>query len=180
MKISHLLFSTLLILTFQTSFSQGITKNDLVNSWEIMTKMVIESAEAMPEKYYQYTPGKPVRNFANQLNHTTMSNIGLGSMVFGKMPVFKMPDRKNPPLSKKAVLDIMKKSFGYFKQNLEELKEEDLLQKIKWGRPGSGIEITRMKGVLILYSHLQREHGKTMMYLRAKGIKPPTSGSWKF
>ncbi|MDJ0646974.1 MAG: hypothetical protein QNJ57_13420 [Flavobacteriaceae bacterium] len=179
--MKHLKLICLLFFTGMLSTAaQGISKEDLVKSWDIMSKMVVESAKAMKSEDYKYSPGEPVRNFANQINHTTMSNIGLGSMVFGKKPKFKMPSKKNPPKEKTAVIDILKKSCDYFKSNLAGLTEAQLSEKIKWGRPGSGIEITRLKGILIMFSHMQREHGKTMMYLRAKGIKPPPSGSWSF
>ena len=160
--------------------AQGITKEDLVKSWEIMTKMVVESAEAMNAEDYQFSPGEPLRNFANQINHITMSNIGLGSMVFGKMPKFSMPSKDNPPKEKAEVIDILKKSFDYFKNNLENLTDAQLSEIISWGKPGSGFEITRLKGILIIYSHLQLEYGKITMYLRAKGVKPAPSGSWSF
>ncbi|WP_298756871.1 DinB family protein [uncultured Psychroserpens sp.] len=180
MKRSITMIFAFICTSFMYSQNQAITKKDLVDSWEIMSAMVVESAKAMPADDFNYSPGEPIRNFANQLNHTTKSNIGLGSMIFGKMPSFKMPNPQNPPQEKKAVVDILEKSFEYFKENIEALSDESLSETISWGRQGSGIKITRLKGILIVFSHLQREHGKTMMYLRAKGIKPPAAGSWKF
>ena len=180
MKHSIALIFAFICTSFIYSQNQSITKKDLLDSWDLMSTMVIESANAMPADAYDYSPGEPLRNFANQLNHTTKSNIGLGSMVFGKMPSFKMPNQSNPPQSKEEVIDILEKSFKYFKENLESLSEESLNETINWGRRGSGVEVTKLKGILIIFSHLQREHGKTIMYLRAKGITPPQSGSWKF
>lgn len=171
-----------IILVFGTlqSPAQSITPQDLIDSWDIMTKMVVESARLMPAEHYSFTPGNPLRNFANQLNHTTASNIGFAKSVNAGPPSFPIPDRANPPQDKKAVIDILEKSFGYFKGGLETLSQDDLEEKVQWGHPSNPKQITRLKAVLIVMSHLQREHGKTMMYLRAKDIQPAPSGSWKF
>lgn len=145
-----------------------------------MTKMVVESAQLMPAEHYQFTPGDPLRNFANQINHTTRSNIGFAESVKAGKPDFALPDRNNPPQNKEAVIDILEKSFKYFRSGLEKLDQGDLEEKVEWGHPSNPKQITRMKAISIVISHLQREHGKTMMYLRAKNIKPALAGSWSF
>ncbi len=162
------------------SRAQAITPKDLLDSWDIMTNMVVESAKLMPSEHYSFTPGDPLRNFANQLNHTTASNIGFAKSVNAGPPNFSIPDRSNPPQDKVAVIDILEKSFAYFRGGLETLSQEDLEETVQWGHPSNPKQITRLKAVLIVMSHLQREHGKTIMYLRTKGIQPAQSGSWKF
>ncbi|MEO9482959.1 MAG: DinB family protein [Ekhidna sp.] len=162
------------------SRAQAITHEDLLDSWDIMTSMVVESANLMPAEHFTYTPGDPLRNFANQLNHTTASNIGFAKSVNAGPPSFRIPDRSNPPQEKDAVIEILKNSFSYFRGGLEKLSQADLEEKVAWGHPSNPKQITRLKAILIVMSHLQREHGKTMMYLRAKGVQPSQSGSWKF
>lgn len=160
--------------------AQAITASDALDAWDKMAKMVIESAKLMPAEDYGFSPHEPLRNFANQLNHTTASNIGFARSVKAGRPDFAVPDRKNPPQDKKAVVDILEKSFAYFRSGLEKLSDKDLEETVPWGRPGSQKQITRLKAILIVTSHLQREHGKNMMYLRAKGIAPAPAGSWVF
>ena len=160
--------------------AQAITTNDLIEAWDIMAEMVIESAKLMPTDSYSFTPVNELRNFAEQLNHTSGSNIGFGYAVNAGKPEFELPDRNNPPHSKEDVLLLLENSFKYFRSGLESLVQNDLEEPILWGRQGNQTKITRLKGVLIVISHLQREHGKTIMYLRAVGITPPSSGSWSF
>ncbi len=160
--------------------SQAISTKDLVDSWDLMTQMVVASAKLMPAEYFDFSPGDPVRNFANQLNHTTASNIGFAGSVNAGAPDFAIPDRSNPPQEKEAVIDILEKSFAHFRKGLTTLDQKDLEAMVAWGHPSNPKQITRLKAVLIVMSHLQREHGKTMMYLRAKGIKPAPAGSWVF
>ncbi len=177
LKLACMLFSVFLSSQLQ---AQAVTTKDILDSWDIVTKMVVESAQLMPAEHYQFTPGNPLRNFANQLNHTTASNIGFASSVKAGVPDFAIPDRSNPPQEKEEVIDILEKSFQYFRGGLEKLNESDLEEVIDWGHPSNPKKVTRLKAILIVTSHLQREHGKTMMYLRAKGIKPASAGSWSF
>ena len=60
----------------------------MIDSWDVVTKMVVESAKAMPAEHYSFSPGDPLRNFANQLNHTTASNIGFAASVKAGAPDF--------------------------------------------------------------------------------------------
>ncbi|MCE7995382.1 MAG: DinB family protein [Roseivirga sp.] len=179
-KTTTLLGVILLAFTSQSVKAQAITVKDALAAWDKMATMVVESARLMPAADFDFSPGEPLRNFANQLNHTTASNIGFAQSVKAGRPDFAIPDRNNPPQEKEAVIDILEKSFAYFRAGLEHLTESDLEQTVPWGRPGSKTQITRLKAILIITSHLQREHGKTMMYLRARGIVPAPAGSWTF
>ena len=54
---------------------------NLVTAWEAMTKMVVETARAMPEEYYTYKPTEELRDFADQIAHTSGANYLFGSVV---------------------------------------------------------------------------------------------------
>ncbi|MEZ5041545.1 MAG: DinB family protein [Saprospiraceae bacterium] len=175
-------FPILLLLFFHSTplGGQPVTNDHLLGAWDTMTEMVIETARKMPAEAYGYRPAESIRSFAEQINHVTMSNIGLGSMVFGKMPTFALPNRKNPPTEKEKVIDILEKSFAYFKENLQSFKAEDLEKTVKWGPPQNQREVTKLQGLLMIYSHMQLEYGKLTVYARMKGIEPHPSGGWSF
>ena len=177
---TQLVVITCLCLLAGQTHAQDLTVSDVLDSWDIVTKMVVESAKLMPAEDYSYKPLDPLRNFANQINHTTASNIGFAQSVKAGQPNFAIPDRSNPPQDKEAVVDLLEKSFQYFRGGLANLNESDLEEMVAWGHPSNPKQITRMKAIMIVLSHLQREHGKTIMYLSAKGIKPAPSGSWAF
>ncbi len=179
-KTTTLFWTMLLLLVSHGIKAQAITVKDALTAWDKMATMVVESAKLMPADDFGFSPVAPLRNFANQLNHTTASNIGFAQSVNAGRPDFAIPDRNNPPQDKATVIDILEKSFAYFRGGLANLSDSDLAETVPWGRPGNQKQITRLKAVLIITSHLQREHGKTMMYLRAKGITPAPAGSWTF
>ena len=161
-------------------YAQALTPSDILEAWDIMTEMVVESAKLMSAESYSFTPVNELRSFADQINHTAASNIGFGSSVNAGIPEFEIPDRSNPPQTKEEVLSFLVNSFKYYRCGLESLTQKDLESPVPWGRPENQVQITRLKAILIVMSHLQREHGKTMMYLRAQGITPPPAGSWSF
>lgn len=175
LSISVFLFTVIFSINVN---AQAITPQEVLKAWDKMTIMVVESAKLMPLEDFQFTPGEPLRNFADQLNHTTASNIGFASSVKSGAPNFQIPDRNNPPQSKNEGINFLETSFQYYRSGLETLTQEDLEDKVLWGQVGNQREISRLQAILIVTSHLQREHGKTMMYLRAKGIKPAPAGSW--
>jgi len=159
--------------------AQALTPQDLLDSWDLMTEMVVASAKLMPSEHYGFTPGAPLRNFADQINHTTRSNLGFAAAVNAGPPAFPLPDPSDPPRDKAGVVDLLEKSFAHFRSGLATLSPEDLATPVPWGPQTNRRNITRLKAFLIVSSHLQREHGKTMMYLRAQGIAPAPAGSWK-
>ena len=142
-----------------------------------MAVMVVESARLMPAEHFDFSPIDPLRNFADQMNHTTRSNIGFGYAVKAGRPNFPV-DPNKPPKEKAAVVDLLQKSFDYFGAGLQKLSTEELADMVPWGPRGNQRQISRLQAILIVMSHLQREHGKTMTYLRLKGIKPAQAGSW--
>lgn len=169
----------LLVLLGQFAISQNLTIKNYTTAWDNMTEMVLETAKKMPAEAYLYRPNKDVRSFGEQMNHFSRSNIGLGSMVFGTMPIFKF-DSRNPPVEKAAIIDLLEKSFVYFKDNLAKMNKKDLEEIVSWGRPGSGMEVSKHKGLLMIFSHFQLEYGKTTIYARANDIVPHPSAGWKF
>lgn len=158
--------------------AQAITASDVLTAWDQMSTMVVSAAEAMPAEHFRFSPGEPLRNFADQINHTAESNLAFAYAVNAGQPSFPIPDRSEPPQDKAAVIDLLGKSFAHFRGGLAGLGDDDLTAPVPWGPSDNRRSISRLKAVLIVMSHLQREHGKTIMYLRAKDITPPPSVSW--
>lgn len=168
----------LITATSHKTIAQTMTIDELVASWDIMTTMVVESAKLMPDDCYEFVPVEPLRNFADQINHTTSSNLGFARIVNAGRPSFPLPNRNNPPQSKEEVIDILEKSFAHFRSGLASLSEKDLDDMMDWGPQSNRRQIPRLRAIMIVISHLQREHGKTMMYLRLNGITPAPAGSF--
>lgn len=172
MKIKYIFFAlgTTLMLSNRTT-AQGLSNEQILNAWDNITRMVVESAEAMPPEYYQFSPFEGARNFADQMNHTAMANFTFFGVSLGL-------EKKTDPVQgqvKEEVVQDLKRSFAYVRLGIEGLDTQSL--EASFQRRNGSIS-TRMAQLIRAIEHQQREHGKTIMYLRLKGIAPARSGGF--
>ncbi len=170
LNIKRILVLSFCLLLGNTMFAQ-VKPAAAVTAWDNMTKMVVETAKAMPETHYSYKPTEELRDFAEQIGHTTGANYLFASVV-------KL-DRPDPmPTSetkhKAHVIKELEASFTFIKNGMNKLTQEDLNEEIEF----FGSKMPRLQAILIMTSHLQREQGKTTIYTRLKGIAPGQSGGW--
>ncbi|UCD61293.1 MAG: DinB family protein [Flavobacteriaceae bacterium] len=166
----NLVLAVILMLSYQVSTAQLKPKN-LVTAWDAMTKMVVETARAMPAEFYIYKPTKELRDFADQIAHTTSANYLFGSVVKKATPnPIPVTDTKD----KEEVIQQLEASFNFIKEGMRQLTESDLNEEIEF----FGGKMSRLQSILIMTSHLQREQGKSTIYTRLKGVAPGPSGGW--
>ncbi|MDT7830893.1 DinB family protein [Flavobacteriaceae bacterium S356] len=167
-KKQSLLF--LFVLAVNLTFAQ-VKPSQALKAWDNMSAMVIGTAEAMPANYYSFKPTKELRSFADQIGHTSGANYLFASVV-------KLTAPKPSPISGKKdktnVVKDLKASFEFIKSGMKKLTQQDLNEEIKF----FGSTMSRLQAILIMTSHLQREHGKTTIYTRLKNIAPAKSGGW--
>lgn len=152
-----------------TAEAQGISVDEVVEAWDRMAEMVVESAKLMPAEHFGFTPGEPLRPFAAQINHTAGANY-----LFADVYKQSRPDRSVQATEKDTVIQDLEASFAFVRDGLGSLTAADLAEDVEW----FGREMSRLQAILTMTDHLQREHGKTIMYLRAKGVAPAQSAGW--
>lgn len=162
--------AALFMFMLNVSKAQMKTEN-LVKAWDDMTKMVLETAKAMPEANYSFKPTDELRDFADQISHTSGANYLFASVVKLNTPD---PNPVTDTKKKNEVIQQLKGSFAFIRNGMEKLKEEDLKEEIEF----FGSKMSRLQSILIMTSHLQREQGKSTIYTRLKGIAPGPSGGW--
>ncbi len=166
----HWAMAALFMFTLNVSKAQMKTEN-LVTAWDAMTKMVVETAKAMPEVNYSFKPTEELRDFAEQISHTSGANYLFASVVKLNTPD---PNPVTDTKKKNEVIQQLQGSFAFIRDGMEKLKEEDLKEEIEF----FGNKMSRLQSILIMTSHLQREHGKSTIYTRLKGIAPGPTGGW--
>ncbi len=151
-------------------FSQ-IAPKTIAKAWDNMTTMVVETAKAMPPENYGFKPTEELRDFAEQIGHTTGANYLFASVVKLNAPD-PMPTSETK--EKDQVVKELKASFAFIKGGIQKLTADDLNEEIEF----FGSKMSRLQAILIMTSHLQREQGKTTIYTRLKGIAPGGSSGW--
>lgn len=170
LNIKSILALTFCILLSNTMFAQ-VKPSAAVKAWDNMTAMVVETAQAMPEKNYAFKPTEGLRDFAEQIGHTTGANYLFASVVKLSRPE---PSPTTSTKVKAKVVKELKDSFAFIKGGMTKLTQADLNEEIEF----FGSKMSRLQAILIMTSHLQREQGKTTIYTRLKGVAPGQSGGW--
>jgi len=135
--------------------------------WSTAKNLALAVAEAMPAEDYDFKPNAEEMSFGQQITHIAQANFGYCSRLNNS----KAPPAVRPEiLDKAAVMKLAGDSFDYCSgiianltdQNLEELRGPE-------GRQSSVREV-----LLAVFAHMAHHRGQAEVYLRAKGIKPPT------
>jgi len=161
----------MICLLFSTNLNAQISAKELTTAWDKMTNMVVETAKAMPNDQYTFKPTEELRDFASQIGHTTGANYMFASVVKLQRPK-QSPATKTK--NKAQVVKELKASFAFIKSGMSKLTPADLNERIDF----FGSKMSRLQSILIMTSHLQREHGKTTIYTRLKKIAPGKTGGW--
>jgi DinB superfamily len=149
----------------------------------IVEKEVVETAEAMPEDKFDFSPEKlnipgsdykGVRTFGQQLKHIAASNYLIWSPITGEKPPDNVNDGKGPDTmkAKADIIKYLKDSFAFGHKAVATLSEANLVQPIiRSNRPPT----TRLFLATFAPAHCFDHYGQLIEYLRMNGIVPPAS-----
>lgn len=151
--------------------AQSLTPKDVENAWASMTDMVVGTAKNMPAEHFSYSPIDPLADFAGLINHTTGANYLFAATVGLERPD---PMPRTDATKKEDVIADLEASFAFIMKGIKQLNQEDLEEEIEW----FGSKMTRMRAILTMTDHVERQHGKAITYVRLKGVAPARSGGW--
>ena len=138
--------------------------------WQVERGYTLAVAEAMAASDYDSKPHPAQRTFGEQLIHLGMANVAYFSS-YGLIPAPARPSGAD----KEAVKNYIAASFDYVTNVLQKLGEKDMVRKDAGtlrSKPHSTIDLC-----LRAYTHTAHHRGQAIVYLRVKGITPPT---WAF
>jgi uncharacterized damage-inducible protein DinB len=154
-----------------TAASTGelLPMKDFIEQWRISKEFTIAVAEKMPAEHYDFKPTPEQFSFAEQMAHLAMSSLYRFAQLTGEQ--FKPPAKD---LSKPAVIRLLNESFDYVLAKLPSITAEQTTGKtfdVKWeGRPvANGREM-----MLNMFMHVAHHRAQAEVYMRLKGIAPPT------
>ena len=128
-------------------------------------KLSIAVAQAMPPEQYGFRPHPESMNFGELLSHIAATNYQFcAGLKDSAPPAFPSATEKD------AVVKFLSDSFDYCSKVIPNLTEEQLSQvhSSPDGRlPGREI-------LLAMYIHVAHHRGQAEIYLRDKGIRPPS------
>jgi len=124
-------------------------------------------ADKMPEEHYSFKPVPEIRTFGQLVAHVADSQMRTCSAVKGEP---KTPNAASKT-SKADLVAALKESFADCDGAFESLTDATAAAMVKVGR-GERSKLGALTGVT---THSNEEYGYMAVYLRLKGIVPPSS-----
>lgn len=127
---------------------------------------IIKAAEQMPEEYYTFRPTQEVRSFGELIAHIAESNFEMCAIAKGETP----PMSEVVP-TKDGALEALKKSFEYYakgRQDMTEQRKETMVRFMGKNQPAGNV-------LDFSLFHSFQHYGNIIVYMRLKGLVPPSS-----
>ncbi len=124
--------------------------------------------EAMPEDYFGFKPTDEMKTYQSQLIHiTTWLRTHSRFVTESEFTKVKLN-------SKETIKDALEEFFNGFLNHLEKMDDTQLDEIVDvWYGKTAKYQIAN-----VMDNHLSHHRGQMVVYLRAKGQKPPSYTGW--
>jgi uncharacterized damage-inducible protein DinB len=169
----YLVVMTLVVVFAGTCVLQAQTAN--ANPLSTETKQaytrikdnLLKMADKMSEENYSFKPTPDVRTFGQTIAHVADSQMRTCSMLNGEA---KKPDAASKT-SKADLVAALQASFAECDKAYDSLTDATATQMMKMGRG----ERSKLGALVGNTTHANEEYGYLAVYLRLKGVVPPSS-----
>jgi uncharacterized damage-inducible protein DinB len=165
---------TLIALLATAVFAQNPapqTANPLSSEFKQMYNGVknnlVKMAEKMPEEHYSFKPTPEIRTFGQLIAHVADSQARACSAALGEQKAVNAASKT----AKADLVAALKESFGICDQAFDSLTDAKAVEMIQMGQR----QRSRLATLAGTVSHSNEEYGYMAVYLRLKGIVPPSS-----
>jgi hypothetical protein len=146
--------------------------------WTVVRDNLLKMAEKMPAENYSFKPSPEIETFGQRVAHIAGANLRICDGVNGKQRPSSRPVVTTKVSSKVELVAALKESSAACDAVFDSLTDASALEKItsRLGGPFPP-EPTRTK-LSTLYNmvrHSNEMYGYMCVYLRLKGIVPPSS-----
>jgi len=145
-----------------------------ISAYNGIQRDLLNAAELMPEGDYAFKPTPETRPFGQLIAHVALSQFEACSFLQGG-PSPKAAEKEETPRSKVVLIALLKESTAFCNPLVNAMTDESMVQLMKVG-PNEG---ARGLAVIGLSVHGNEVYGTIAVYLRLKGIVPPTTARQK-
>jgi uncharacterized damage-inducible protein DinB len=167
-KFGALVAAGVLFMTVAATGAQGapaVAAGEYAKHFEALRKLSIAVAEAMPAKEYGFRPHPESMDFGALMAHIATTNYQFCA---------GLKDDKTPPLptptEKETVVKFLADSFAYCGAVIPALTEANLRNS----HDSPDGHLPGREILLAMYVHVAHHRGQAEIYLRDKGIRPPS------
>src|SRR5262245_21118564 len=135
---------------------------------------LIEAAEAMPAAEFAFKPTPQVRSFGEVLGHVAFANFYFCSMAKGEPPPSTV-NYERTVTDKAGLVKALGDALNYCDGVYKETTDANANQQVKISGPGGSGQSTRALVLMFNTTHNNEHYGNVIVYLRLKGIVPPST-----
>jgi hypothetical protein len=150
------------------AFGQTTEATLLKNAYNGIKTNLTAMAEKVPDDTYSFKATPDIRTFAALVAHVADAQGRTCAAVAGS----ELPPSAGSMTAKADLVGALKKSFEICDVVFNSLSDEDSAKMISAGRGGPRSKMGTLWGVVV---HSNEEYGYMSVYLRLKGIVPPSS-----
>lgn len=140
---------------------------DLRSMYNAVKNNLLNMADKMPEEHYAFKATADVRTFGQLIGHVADSQARTCSMLSGEMKNLNASTKT----SKADLTAALKESFALCDKALEGMTDASTGEMITMGQR----QMTRLGMLARMISHSNEEYGYMAVYMRLKGVVPPSS-----
>jgi uncharacterized damage-inducible protein DinB len=149
----------------------------LAKHWKVTGDFTIEVAKAMPPESYNFRPSPEEMTFGQVMAHIGLANLGACANASG-LPRPSVPakleawskDPQKVDVQKEAALEFLTEAFAFCNKAVAGITAERLDQV----QGPAARNMTGFEWLWSYFTHTAHHRGQAEVYLRVKGIKPPT------
>lgn len=131
---------------------------------------VVAMVEKMPEEHFGFKPAPEMRSFGESVAHVADAQARNCNLVSGAGSKTLEADTKK---TKADLLAVLKESFAICDAAFAALTDAQAREMVKPGQ--SAFQLSRLSLLVSMIAHTNEQHGYMAVYLRLKGIVPPST-----
>jgi hypothetical protein len=142
----------------------------MVRGYDMLQRDLAEAAEKMPEEQYRFRPTPDVRPFGQLLAHVALAQFRTCAILKGE-PNPRKDDKEDASRSKAEEMALLSASSAYCDQPVHALTDATMTEMTKTAQ----LQVAKGLVPVELVAHGMEMYGVMTVYLRLKGIVPPTT-----
>ena len=158
---------SLSIVCASVALAQNPLSTEVKASYTRVKNNILKAAEKMPEEAYAFKPADGMETFGQRLAHIVDSNAGTCGRIKGEQKQIGARSKT----SKADLVAATKESFAFCDAVFDAMTDADAQAMIQ-GRGGQASKLSSLYGVV---AHSNEIYGYISVYMRLKGIVPPSS-----
>jgi hypothetical protein len=150
----------------KTSLADGLRR-----SYNTVKMNLTETAQKFNEADYMYTPAKEIRVFGAQLAHVANSQFNACAAARGEKNPNQGQNLEQTKKTRDEIIKALADSFAFCDPAFANLTDQSAVELVRQGQN----EVARAAVLSNLIAHSNEEYGILTVYMRTKGMVPPST-----